>query len=146
MAAGDRGEARVRAGAVVSAALASMCCILPLGLGALGFSTTVVAAFFEPLRPWFLAFAAALLALGFAISLRTATGEGACSTGAGRLSKLSKPALWISTIAVLLLALFPTIAGLASNSSGELAPAVASEVVSLRVEGMSCEACAPSTK
>ena len=33
-----------RGGAVVSAALASMCCILPLGFGVLGLSTTVVAA------------------------------------------------------------------------------------------------------
>ena len=67
----DAGGTWTRAGAVVSAALASMCCILPLGLGALGLSTTVVAAFFEPLRPWFLALAGALLGLGLYFALRT---------------------------------------------------------------------------
>ena len=59
-----------RSGAVVSAALASMCCILPLSLGAIGLSTTAVAVFFEPLRPWFLALAALLLGLGFYFALR----------------------------------------------------------------------------
>ena len=59
-----------RGGAVLSAALASVCCILPLGLGVLGLSTTAVAAFFEPLRPWFLALAALLLGVGFLFRLQ----------------------------------------------------------------------------
>ncbi|MBW2292662.1 MAG: cation transporter [Deltaproteobacteria bacterium] len=142
----ESGTRWARAGAVISAALASMCCILPLGLGALGISTTLVAAFFEPLRPWFLALAAALVALGFYFALRTPRGEEACSTEAGRLAKLSKPALWISTAAVLLLAMFPTLSGLASNSPRALSPGVASEIVVLRVDGMTCETCAPSIR
>jgi copper chaperone CopZ len=123
-----------------------MCCILPLGLGALGLSTTVVAAFFEPLRPWFLALAAALLGTGVYFSLRTPAGEVACSTVGGRLSKLSKPALSITAVAVLALALFPTIAGFASSGSEDLATTAASEVVVFRVEGMTCEACAPGIR
>lgn len=142
----ESGTGWVRGGAVISAALSSMCCILPLGLGTLGLSTTLVAAFFEALRPWFLALAAALVALGFYFALRTPRGEEACSTQAGRLAKLSKPALWISTVAVLALAMFPTLSGLASNSPRALSASVASEIVVLRVDGMTCEACAPSIR
>lgn len=142
----DSGTGWARAGALISAALASMCCILPLGLGALGVSTTLVAAFFETLRPWFLALAAALVALGFYFALRTPRAEQACSTEAGRLAKLSKPALWISTVAVLALAMFPTLSGMASSSPHALPPGVASEIVVLRVDGMTCEACAPSIR
>ena len=65
----DRGT-WARGGAVVSAALASMCCILPLSFGALGLSTTVVAAFFETLRPWFPTLATLLLGVGIYFALR----------------------------------------------------------------------------
>lgn len=146
MANGKIGGGWIRETAVVSAAMASICCILPLGLATLGLSTTLVAAFFAPLRPWFLALAAAQLALGFYFALRTPRGEQACSTKAGRLAKLSNPTLWVSAVAVLVLAMFPTLSSLASNSPDELAPAVASEVVILRVDGMTCEACAPSIR
>ncbi len=145
---GSRG-AWARAGAVVSAVLASMCCILPLAFGAIGLSTTVLAAFFEPLRPWFLALAALLLAVGFFFALRRPTerakGE-ACYADSRWLSKLSKPALLLSTAAVIGLALFPSLSGLASGGSGDLAATTASEVIVLKIDGMTCEACVPGIR
>lgn len=135
-----------RGGAVVSAALASMCCILPLGLGVLGLSTTLVAAFFEPLRPWFLTLAALLLGIGYYFEFRSPpTGE-VCSPDSRVASKLSKPSLWLSTFAVMALALFPSISGIAAGGHEELAAATASEVVILNIEGMTCEACAPDIR
>ncbi len=52
-------------GAIVAAALASACCILPVVFGALGISALGVAAAFEPLRPYFVAAAAIMLVVGF---------------------------------------------------------------------------------
>ncbi len=140
------GGAWARGGAVVSAALASMCCILPLGLGALGLSTTVVAAFFEPLRPWFLALAALLLGSGFYFAFRSPPEGEVCSPESRALSKISKPALWVSTIAVVALALVPSISGIAAGGNEELGPTTASEVVVLKIEGMTCEACVPGVR
>jgi len=42
---------------------------------------------------------------------------------------------------VLVLALFPSFTGVAAGGSSELAPTTASEVVQLRIDGMTCEAC-----
>lgn len=135
-----------RAGALVSAALASMCCILPLGLGVAGLSTTAIAAFFEPLRPWFLALTGLLLSIGFYFALRRPIEGEACGTEWRRLTRLSKLTLWLSTVAVVALALFPTLAGVAGGGGSELAPATASEVVELRIDGMTCEACAAAVR
>jgi mercuric ion transport protein len=134
-------EAWARGGAVLSAALASMCCILPLGLGLLGLSTTAVAAFFEPLRPWFLMLAALLLGVGFYFAFRAPPEGEICNTSSRSLSRFSKPALWLSTVAVLGLAFFPSIAGIAARGNSELSTATASEIVELRIDGMTCEAC-----
>ena len=136
----DRGT-WARGGAVVSAALASMCCILPLSFGALGLSTTVVAAFFETLRPWFLTLAALLLGVGIYFALRRPARGEVCSTESRSLSRLTRPTLWVSTIAVLALALFPSISGIAAGGNEELAATTASKVVVLKIEGMTCESC-----
>lgn len=135
-----------RGGAVVSAALASMCCLLPLALGGLGLSMTAVATFFEPLRPWFLAIAALLLAIGFYFVLRAPAEGEVCDSETSRLPRLSKPSLWLSTVAVVALALFPSLAGVAVGGSADLVPATDSEVVELRIDGMSCEACTPGVR
>lgn len=142
----DRKGAWARGGAIASAALASMCCILPLAFGALGFSTTVVAAFFVPLRPWFLTLAVVLLSAGFYFAfVRPAEGQ-ACSTDSRWLSKLSKPALWFSTIAVVGLALFPSISGVAAGGNQELSLNTASEIVVLNIQGMTCESCSAGVR
>ncbi len=142
----ERGGSFVAAGAVLSAGLASMCCILPIGLGAAGLSSTLVAAFFEPFRPYLLAMTALLVGWGFHLALRAPRAAEACATESGRLSRLSKPTLWASAITALALALFPSIAGLASGDPDILAAQVDSEVVVLRVDGMTCEACTPAVR
>lgn len=134
------------AGAVVAAAFASMCCILPLGLGAIGLSGAMASAFFEPLRPYFLAVSAALLALGFYFSYRAPRNGEVCRTRFSKLSLASRPTLLVATLGTLILALFPSIAGLASGGSETLAPQVDSNVVVLRIEGMTCESCAPGVR
>ncbi len=139
-------EKAAGAGAVLAAALASMCCILPLGLGALGLSGAVLSAFFEPLRPYFLTLAGVLLALGFYFSFRSPRAGEACEAGASKLTRASRPTLFVAALATATLAMFPSIAGFASGASDELSPSVTSEVVVLRVEGMTCESCTPAIR
>lgn len=134
-------------GAIVAASLASACCILPVVFGALGISALGVAAAFEPLRPYFVAAAAIMLAVGFYYAyFRRARSEGAaCDVRSSRGVRLARPVLWLATAAVVALGLFPSYAGLlAGESTGTTVASatVSSRTLSLSVEGMTCEACA----
>jgi copper chaperone CopZ len=140
------GEKVTAAGAVVAAAFASMCCILPLGLGAIGLSGAMASAFFEPLRPYFLAVSAALLALGFYFSYRVPRNGEVCSASSSKLSLASRPTLLLATLGTLTLALFPNISGIASGASETPAPQIDSNVITLRIEGMTCESCVPGVR
>lgn len=142
----EKTHAWTRGGAVASAALASMCCILPLGFGALGISTSVVAGIFEPLRPWFLTLAALLLSAGFFFAFRRPVEGEACATNTRTISRLSKPTLWISTVLVIGLAFFSSFSGIAAGGNSELAATTDSKVVVLAITGMTCEACTPAVR
>ena len=131
---------------MLAAGLASMCCILPIGLGAVGLSGALVSAFFEPLRPYFLVLSGTLLALGFYFSFRTPAEGEACTTGRSRVARASRPTLFVAAAATAALAMFPSIVGFASGGTDALAPTVESSVIVLRVEGMTCESCAPAVR
>ncbi len=100
----------VVAGSVLTAFLASLCCIGPVlftlvGAGALGF-----AAAFEPYRAYLLATAALLLAGAFYLTYRkreVRCADGSCKTESG--SSVSKIALWIIAGLVLALIFFPNL-------------------------------------
>lgn len=132
-------------GAVLAAALASACCILPAILGAIGLSGAVLSAFFEPLRPWFLALAAILLSAGFYLAMRRPA-EGEACTSSGWLAGATRPTLFASALATFALAMAPGLMGLAADGPETLASEVASEVVVLQVDGMTCESCAPAVR
>jgi copper chaperone CopZ len=140
------GEKLAGGGAVVAAGLASMCCILPLGLGALGLSGALISAYIEPLRPFFLVLAGVLLALGFYLSFRAPRSGEVCSKGSTKLSRASRPTLLVAAVATAALAVFPSIAGLVSGGNETLAPDVESNVIVLRVQGMTCESCTPGLR
>jgi len=139
-------------GAIIAAALASACCILPVFFGGLGVSALAVAVAFEPLRPYLIAAAAILLAVGFYYAYfrrahfgRAGSEGAACDVPSTRGARLGRPMLWLATVAVLTLGLFPSYAGLLTGESTGATVAserVASRTLSLSVEGMTCEACA----
>jgi mercuric ion transport protein len=97
------------AGALLAALAASACCLGPLlvvglGLGSVGFALAL-----EPYRPWFLAGAALLLALGFYLTYRSKpvpcpSGDGCESPRAGGRAKVF---LWLVVGLVVLAASFP---------------------------------------
>jgi len=135
------------AGASVFAAVASSaCCWLPLLLIAFGASAGGVAATFERFRPVFLVVAPSLLALGFYLLYfrKAACGpDGACAIPNPRFRRVSRVMLWIAVVLVAAFALFPKYVGLLfaspANASSATDPA---RTVTLRIEGMTCEACA----
>ena len=138
-------------GSAAAAFVASVCCLGPLVLGGLGLSALLVATF-APLRPYFLASSAVLLALGFYFVYRRPKAAEACEgevcvpdSGARRAAK---PLLWLATVAVAALAFFPLYGAKlvpvpATKATGA---AVQVQTVELKISGMSCEACASVVK
>lgn len=142
-----RGTLWATAGSVVSAVAASACCWLPLLLLAVGVSAAGVASAFETLRPAFLV--AAALLLGFAF-YRTYFRKEVCAPGSAcpvpsKGRRFNRVMLWVATGFVLVFALFPEYVGLLLADSGRQAnvSVEGASVVTLDLEGMSCEACAP---
>lgn len=98
-------------GALVAAAGASLCCILPVAVAALGIGSAAAAEKFEPYRPYFLVVTAAFLAFAFYRAYRPAEcapGEG-CALPASR--RRSRVLLWLVAVVALGLVAFPYYAG-----------------------------------
>jgi len=137
-------------GSVIAAFVASLCCLGPLVLAGLG----VGAAAFSPLvalRPYFLGLSGILLAAGFYFAYRkpkVAPGcEGETCAPVSRARRLAKPALWMATLAVLALALFPAYGGKLVGTAratnpvpAQTAPAV--QTAQLKIANMYCPVCA----
>lgn len=130
-------------GATLSAILSSACCWLPLLLLAFGASATGLSAWFEVFRVPLLLVAALLLASGFYLVYlrKPACGPGGtCPAPNQRLARLNKGMLWLATLLVGAFAFFPNYASalLGSSRSHD----VDGPTIRLRIEGMTCEACA----
>lgn len=144
----DRAELLVAA-SVVSAAVASACCWLPLLLIVFGASAAGVAAGFERWRPVFLGVAPLLLGGAFYLVYfrkeRCAPG-GACAIPNSRSRHLNRIMLWFATVLVVAFAAFPKYSAYLIRRSGKAAAAPlrghADRVQTLRIGGMTCEACA----
>lgn len=99
------------AGGGITAAVASaLCCAGPLIAVSLGVSGAGMAARFEPLRPYFLAATAVLLASGFWMLRREE--QRACEPGTLCASPVARRnmriALWVATALAAIFATFPT--------------------------------------
>lgn len=147
------------ASSVLLAFGASLCCLGPLVIVALGLGTVAgaVSAFFEPLRPWLLAVALGLVGWRlFAVYRRPAartlpsTGEpcddpvdGTCCP-IDPAHRKEKILAWGALVLVAFFALLPYALGHASNRAGATDPAAAARgrTVFLSIEGMTCGACA----
>ena len=139
-------------GSIGAAFVASLCCIGPVVLGGLGLGAAL-ASTFEPLRPYFLAMTAVLLALGFYALYRKPAAREACEGEVcapdGRPKRAAKAMLWLASVAVLALALFPYYGGQligAAAAKSSVAESVQLETVELKIAGMTCEACAGTVK
>lgn len=117
----ERREKRLSAvasvGSIVSAFIASACCVGPLVFALLGLGGAGLLVKFEPYRPLFIAVTAALLGTGFYLTYRqprTAAVEDAdgpaCDCPAPRTNRAGRVMLWVATVLVVLLLAFPYIA------------------------------------
>lgn len=97
------------AGGVLAAGASALCCAGPVLAAAVGLSGAGLSATFEPLRPWFLAMAAALLLAGFWLLHREE--RKACEPGQPcadpAVRRLMKVVLWTATIVSVILATLP---------------------------------------
>lgn len=136
------------AGAIIGAVAASICCVGPLVLLALGISGAWVSSLtiLEPYRPIFIVFTVLLLGYAFYRVYRKPKEE-ECEPGSycanPKSDKINKIALWTVTILVIGLLLFPYVVPMNSQAS-VATPATApvkTEKVVLSVQGMTCNGC-----
>ena len=135
--------------AIVSAVLASLCCIGPLVAVGLGLGAFGAATLFESWRPYLLVATAALLAGAFYLTYRKQPEEKcegeACAIGPPEKSR--RILLWVVTGAVAGFAAFPYYSGFfwgsaTTASSTALAATGESATAEFHVEGMTCAGCA----
>lgn len=97
-------------GGITAAVVSTLCCVGPLVAVSLGVSGAGMAARFEPLRPYFLAATAVLLAAGFWLVRRE--DRRACEPGTLCASPAARRnlhmTLWAATLLAVILATFPT--------------------------------------
>jgi mercuric ion transport protein len=94
-------------GAVLAAFGASLCCILPVAVAALGVGSAALAVKLEPWRPWLAGLTVALLGFAFYQAYRPidcAPGQ-TCAVPASR--RRNRIVLWIVAITALVLMAFP---------------------------------------
>ncbi len=130
--------------ALVSALLASLCCIGPLVLAALGLGSLGLAELTR-YRPVFLLMTVLILAAVFYLVYRrpsAACAAGVCQRPAGRGLKAG---LWFITALAVALASFPYWSALLPARHRPAVPAGA-VIMSFRVNGMHCAACAQTVK
>jgi copper chaperone CopZ len=138
-------------GSVLSALLSSACCWLPLLLLAFGTSAAGVAGFLEAWRPWFLGGAVLLLGAGVYFSYfrkQECAPDCSCSVPGSKLRRFHRVMLWVSALLVALFAWFPNylsvILGIDRSAGSITEMAGIESAIVLRVEGMTCDACAIS--
>ena len=118
-------------GAPVAALLASACCIGPALSAGLGIGAVAAAQSFAPLRPLFLVLTTLFLGLGFYFAYRKPKHR-ACQgkvCEAPRISRWSRPILWIATVMVAALAMFPYYYGPLRAAFGDGPPDVSLRIV-----------------
>lgn len=128
-------------GAILTAVLASLCCIGPLILALFSIGGAGMFSKFENTRPIFIAVTFVLLATDFYLTYRKRKSkceDGTCKVGvAGRWNKI---VLWFATFIIFLAILFPYFNFTTSTRAKIEQSGVIKEVV-ISVQGMTCGGC-----
>lgn len=99
----------VAAGGTLAAFASALCCAGPLIAVTLGISGAGIAARFDPLRPWFLAFSALAIGAGFLMLRReerlACEPDRPCASPTAR--RAMRVSLWAATALALVFATFP---------------------------------------
>lgn len=128
-------------GSIVTAIVASLCCIGPAVLAIAGAGSLGAFAALEQFRPYFIGLTALLLGVAFYLTYRrreVKCEDGSCKIeGAGKWNKLG---VWGATIIAALAISYPYLA--ANPSAATNAAFAPNATVVLEVKGMTCAACA----
>jgi len=128
---------------ILSALVASLCCVGPLVLVLLGLGTLGLGAFFGRYHWWFLFGAMGILAFAWRAYLKE---RGRCQAARCEMAQ-GKPAKWTLTLATLVVALFVGLnlytyaSQSAAHSPQQSSSAGTSASVAIPVEGMTCFTC-----
>jgi len=102
------------ASSIISAFIASICCVGPLVFALLGIGGAGLLVKFEPYRPYFMVVTFALLGTGFYFTYRkpkhAAASGPACDCPAPRTNRAGKIMLWVATVLVVGFLAFPYVA------------------------------------
>jgi len=128
-------------GGIITAIVASLCCIGPVLVALIGIGSVGAFAFFENYRPYLIG--ATILLLGVAFYFVYRKREIKCEDGSCKIQdagKWNKVGVWSATFLAAIAIAFPYL-GVAPSSPTNVA-VQGKAVVSLNVEGMDCKACA----
>lgn len=151
----NKSETRVKPqwglmGAIAAAVAASICCVGPFVLLALGISGAWISSLtaFEPYRPVFMAVTFLFLGFAFYKVYRKPKAE-ECAAGSycadPRSDRINKMTLWIITVLIGGLLIFPNIAPSIFAGSGTT-EIVQTQQITLDVKGMTCAMCPITVK
>ena len=130
------------AGSIITAVLASICCIGPIVLVGLGVGSVAFFSRFDAYRPYLIAAALLLLVPAFYLAYRkreVKCEDGSCKIeSAGKWNKIS---VWFAVLIVAGFIAFPNL-GLAKSGQDQLTVNPKYQTVDLKINNMDCEACA----
>lgn len=131
-------------GGIITAIVASLCCIGPVLVALIGIGSVGAFAVFENYRPYLIG--ATILLLGIAFFFVYRKREVTCEDGSCKIQdagKWNKVGVWSATFLAAIAIAFPYLGVAPSPIPSGVNVAVQSKaVVSLNVEGMDCKACA----
>lgn len=128
-------------GGVITAIVASLCCIGPVVVALIGVGSIGAFSVFEAYRPYLIGLTVAILGLAFYLTYRKR--EVKCEDDTCKVEsagKWNKVAVWFVTFIAAVAIAFPYF-GVAPSSSINAA-VQGKAIVTLSIEGMTCEACA----
>ncbi len=128
-------------GGILTAILASLCCIGPLIVATVGFGSIAAFTLFESYRPYFIAISVLLIGAAFILVYRKRSvhcDDGTCKVESA--SKWTKTAVWLAAFVMILTISFPYFGLTAQGKVNENVKATAT--VTLHISGMDCEPCA----
>ncbi len=108
-------------GGVVTAVIASLCCIAPVALGLIGLGSVGALSVFEPYRPYFITFAIGFLGLAFYLTYRrreVKCEDGTCTVVSAR--NWHKMTVWLASALSAAAILFPYTGLTASSAKSHL--------------------------
>jgi copper ion binding protein len=131
-------------GAIVSAFLASLCCIGPVMLALLGLGGAGAFIALETYRPYLIGVTVVLLGTAFYFTYRKR--EVVCADGRCELhsaGKWAKAALWIATLVIAFFLVFPYFkwSKVLTSQQSTVTSAQRLTTTIVKVKGMSCESC-----